>query len=633
MCGIAGFAFGAQKNLSDVLSAMTDKLSHRGPDGAGTWIDEQAQIYFGHRRLAIVDLSLHGQQPMHSNCGRYVITYNGEIYNFKELQQTLKSKGYVFQSDSDTEVLLSAISCWGVLQTLQECDGMFAFAIWDKQEKTLYLARDRFGEKPLYYGWINNTLVFASELKALREFPGFNPAINRDAVTLYLKYGYVPTPHTIYQDIHKLPPGHLFISKEKNANKPVPQAYWSLANTIERSSNKLLMADEPQLIKQGYDLLKNTVANRMMGDVSSGALLSGGIDSSLITLLMQANSQKPIKTFTVGFAENAFNEATIAKEVAELLGTDHAEIYVQHNDVLNIIPQLTSIYDEPFADSSQIPTYLVAKLARQEVTMCLSGDGGDELFGGYNRYLWGNRLWQMMQNVPHFFRNSMSKILLSVTPGMWDKLFSIAKQKQAGDKIHKVAQLLKMKSKEEAYHFFITCGFDAEKSMPKSFIDEAMESFTATNFSEWMMYLDAMSYLPDDVLTKVDRASMHAGIEIRAPFLDPKVVEFAWQLPSSMKMRGSEGKWLLRKILQQHLPAKLIDRPKMGFGVPLADWLRGPLRPWAEELLCESSLQQQNFFSPKLISDRWREHLSGKRNWQHSLWVVLMLQAWLREHQ
>lgn len=620
---------------------MSDSLIHRGPDTSGIWFDASAGVALGHQRLSIIDLSPEGQQPMHSASFRYVLAFNGEIYNFKALRQELEQRtNHAFRGQSDTEVMLAAIEAWGLENAVKRFVGMFAFVLWDRIEKRLHLVRDRFGEKPLYYGWIGNTLMFASELKALRAHPDFRPEINRDALSLYLRHNYIPAPFSIYKNIYKLLPGTILTFN--TSGTLTRTAYWSAKDVAEAGDKTPFPGTIEEAVSKLDKLIRDAIIQQMVADVPLGAFLSGGIDSSTVVAIMQTESRQPIKTFTIGFHKEEYNEAEQAKEVATYLGTDHTELYVTPQQVIDIIPKMPIIYDEPFSDSSQLPTVLLASLARRQVTVCLSGDGGDELFGGYNRYLWGKSIWQKIGWLPQSIRQIGATCIKAIPPQIWDRGFSFVsdvlpakfQQRLPGDKLHKLAEILDAQNPDSMYYYLVS-----HWKNPDSVILHASEPLTAiTDHSQWanlqdltlrMMYLDLVTYLPDDILVKVDRACMSVSLESRVPFLDHRVAEFAWRVPISMKIRNGESKWLLRQVLYQYVPKEIIERPKMGFGIPIDTWLRGPLREWAEGLLNESRLREEGFFDPEPIRKKWFEHQSGLRNWQYHLWDVLMFQAWL----
>lgn len=642
MCGISGFLNIAKnkskEELTNIIVPMTDMLYHRGPDSSGIWIEETWGLALGHRRLSVIDLSREGHQPMESN--RYVITYNGEVYNFNSIRKELENRGYRFKGHSDTEVILSSIEEWGILHAIEKFIGMFAFALWDKKEKKLYLVRDRIGEKPLYYGWIGNTFVFGSELKAIRRHPEFNSEVDKNVLNSFLRFNYIPTPYSIYKGIYKLNPGSILEISAHN-KKEEAYYYWNPVEQINKAKNQIFRGSEQDALCDLELLLKDTIKNQMISDVPLGAFLSGGIDSSTIVSIMQANSPLPIKTFTIGFHENAYDEAKYAKEVANYLGTDHTELYVTPEEAIAVIPNLPLLYDEPFADSSQIPTFLVASLTKKKVTVSLSGDGGDELFGGYNRYFWTEKLWNKIRWMPKGLRHVTSQTIKFIPPSTWDNLFSVIepvlsnklKQRLPGDKLHKLAEILNTKTPEDVYKRLVSTWKE-----PTEVVKEGSENHDhfykskeakLNSFIEKMMFTDLITYLPDDILVKVDRACMGVSLESRVPFLDHRVIEFAWQLPLEMKIKNGQGKWLLRQLLYKNVPKELIERPKMGFGVPIESWLRGPLKDWAESLLDEKKIIDEGYFNPEPIKRKWNEHLSGKRNWQYYLWSILMFQCWL----
>ena len=643
MCGFAGYiqrGGGHEEKARSIATAMANVIAHRGPDDSGVWVDGKAGIAFAHRRLSVLELSTAGHQPMISPSGRFVIVYNGEIYNHLELRGRLGK--VLWRGHSDTETLLAAIDAWGVLATLKKCVGMFAFALWDRKTRILTLARDRLGEKPLYYGWQGRTFFFGSELKALNAHPEFIGEVDRKALSLSLLFSCVPGSFSIYEGIQKLTPG-TFIEIHDNGHLPKPSTYWSLSETVTSAKKDPFRGDENAAVSGLETCLKESVAGQMVADVPVGVFLSGGLDSSVVAALMQAQSSRKIRTFSIGFDYEGFNEAVYAKEVARYLGTEHTEFYVTSKDALGLIPQLPGLYDEPFSDSSQIPTFLVSKLARQHVTVALTGDGGDELFGGYYRYLWSVKLWNRVKWLPFMVRNmvghgflSFPSEILPFVMKLLSRLFDISSTSAtAGDRLQSWAtRLTELKSLDDLYWSLIftwknvaevvICGGDAISdardmaSCPQQLLNE-----------ERMMFLDTMTYLPDDILTKVDRAAMGVSLETRVPLLDHRVVDFAWRLPLSMKLLNGESKWILRKVLHKYVPKALIERPKMGFGVPLDLWLRGPLRDWAEALLDENRLRSEGFFHPVPIRKKWQEHLSGEHNWAHYLWIVLMFQAWL----
>jgi asparagine synthase (glutamine-hydrolysing) len=654
MCGIAGLLDPTcqmtQEQLSDTVIRMTRTLHRRGPDDEGTWEGIPAGVALGHRRLAIVDLSSEGHQPMHSACGRFVLVFNGEIYNFRALQQVLVSLGHCFRGTSDTEVMLAAFSQWGVEAALKQFVGMFAFGLWDKQERVLYLARDRIGEKPLYYGWMGQVFLFGSELKALRDYPSWAGTISRDALALLLSYGCIPSPHSIYQGIFKLLPGTFLtipLAQAKPGVCPDPIPFWSVRQVAEAGCVAPFGGSDAEAVAYLDRLLREAVAHQMVADVPLGAFLSGGIDSSTIVALMQAQSHHPVRTFTIGFDDAAYNEAEDAGAIARHLGTDHTELYVTPDDALAVIPRLPTLYDEPFADASQIPTFLVSELARRHVTVSLSGDGGDELFGGYNRYYWSQRVWNQIRWMPGPLRQFAAKGIAGIAPQAWDRLFraidpvlpSSLKQRIPGEKMHKLANVLDVASPGDLYFRLASLWREPLPLVPGAGARMTIQmdrlpgpSRSLSGFIPYMMYMDLLSSLPNDMLVKIDRASMGVSLEVRVPFLDHRVVEFAWKLPLSMKIRNGQGKWIVRQVLDQYVPRSLFERPKSGFAVPIDRWLRRPLRDWAESLLDEQRLREEGFFDPYPIRQRWKEHLAGSHNWQYHLWSVLMFQAWLEEH-
>lgn len=647
MCGISGIFDISHNSSTDALETnlkrMTDSIQHRGPDAGGAWIDAQQGIALGFRRLAIIDLSPTGNQPMHSADGRYVIVFNGEVYNYAELRQELLAHGTSFRGTSDTEVMLAAFSAWGVPAAIQRFNGMFAFALWDRKEQLMHLVRDRLGVKPLYYGWQNGTLLFGSELKALRAHPLFQAEINRDALTLFLRYNYIPAPHSIYNGIFKLPPACILtIRPDTSPQDTTPRPYWSARDAAERGLDNPFEGDEREAIDALEARLRHSLGLRMIADVPLGAFLSGGIDSSTIVALMQAQSNRPVKTFTIGFHETGFDEAVQAKAVAKHLGTDHTELYVTPAEARSVIPLLPGLYDEPFSDSSQIPTYLVSKLARQRVTVSLSGDGGDELFGGYNRYRWVPRIWRRVGWMPGSIRKGVAGLIQGVSPQTWangvqtaGRVSQTAKDlPNAGDKAHRLAETLRAADPESIYFDLASHWKNPARLVLNGHEPTPVLADLPATLAERMMYQDLVTYLPDDILAKVDRASMGNSLEARAPYVDDhETVEFAWRLPLRMKIRNGQGKWGLRQVLYRYIPQTLIERPKMGFGVPIDAWLRGDLREWAESLLAEDRIRREGYFDPAPIRQMWREHLSGSHNRQYCLWDILMFQSWLQTTQ
>lgn len=653
MCGITGFLsrfdLAHAKSVELSLGLMASAIIHRGPDSVGFWND-QSGIALGHRRLAILDLSPAGAQPMHSVCGRYVIAFNGEIYNHLSLRSVLESTSAVtnWRGHSDTETLLAGFSVWGIRGTVERCTGMFALAVWDRQTQVLTLGRDRIGEKPLYYGWQGTgdaaCFLFGSELKALKAHPAFSASINRDALCLYLRHACIPAPHTIYEGVYKLQPGHLL---SVSLAKPDPnlERYWSLADVARSGVQVPFSGSDRDAIDELELRLRASVSHQMLSDVPLGAFLSGGVDSSTIVALMQSLSTRPVKTFSMGFDEGEYNEAVHAKAVAKHLGTEHAELYVSSQQAMDVIPRLPSLYCEPFADVSQIPTFLVAQLARQHVTVSLSGDAGDELFAGYNRYVITQNLWGSLGHLPTALKRLAVFGIRSVSTDRLNAAFSsiqhvlpkTLRMANAGDKLQKAAGVLGSRSVEDLYLGLVSHwepeGVVIGGHEPMTILTGHPADLNGLDAVQRMMALDGMTYLPDDILAKVDRAAMGVSLETRVPFLDHNVVEFAWRLPQHLKLRDGVGKWILRQVLYRHVPKDLIERPKMGFAVPIDRWLRGPLRDWAEDLLAESRLRQEGFLNPDPIRQKWEEHLSGKRNWQQHLWGVLMFQAWLEEQR
>lgn len=648
MCGFTGFltASGGVDNTEAlyVLRQMANSIVHRGPDSDGYWTDPAAGIGLAHRRLAIVDLSPAGAQPMASGSGRYVIAFNGEIYNHLRLRQMFESEGRVgaaWRGHSDTETLLAGFDAWGIEGTLQRAIGMFAIALWDRETRVLTLARDRLGEKPLYYGWQGQgsaaAFVFGSELSALRRHPAFAADINRDSLALYMRHNCIGGSHSIYTGIHKLPPGHL-LTVSAAAPEPMLRQWWSGAAVAEQGVAQPFAGTPDQAVDALEALLHDAVAQQMMADVPLGAFLSGGIDSSTVVALMQAQSSRPVRTFSIGFHEEGYNEAEHARAVARHLGTDHTELYVTPEQALAVIPKLPTLYSEPFADSSQIPTFLVSQLARQHVTVSLSGDAGDELFCGYTRYQMTAGLWDKVSRLPRPLRQLAAGLITAVPPAAWDKLGGVLPMSRVGDKLHKGAALLGSRNVADLYRGMVShwpnpASVVLGATEPATLLAGAAPALHGLGDVERMMALDMLSYLPDDILAKVDRAAMGVSLETRVPMLDHRVVEFAWSLPLAYKMRGGVTKWPLRQVLYRHVPRELVERPKMGFGVPIDRWLRGPLRVWAEDLLDEARLQREGYFHPAPIRQKWAEHLSGARNWQHHLWDVLMFQAWLAENE
>ena len=639
MCGLAGFVQqgGFQSAEAELIAVkMADRIAHRGPDDSGVWLDGGAGIALASRRLAVIDLSPAGHQPMRSHSGRYVIAFNGEIYNHQELRHRLDGRTgspVRWVGNSDTESLLTAIEHLGLETALRSAVGMFAFALWDRQERDLWLARDRIGEKPLYYGWQNGVLMFASELKSLVRHPAFDGTVDREALALYLRHNYIPGPWSIYQGIRKLAPGtfvKIEFGKEsfRAGAEPQPEAYWSLHEVIEAGRAHPFEGDAGSAVEALHEVLRQAVASQLEADVPLGAFLSGGIDSSTIVALMQTCSPRPVRTFTIGFDEPAYNEAQHAKAVANHLGTDHTEMYVSPQDALDVIPRLPLLYDEPFSDSSQIPTSMVSAMTREHVTVALSGDGGDELFGGYTRYFRTRTLWKFLSPVPNWTQRVYQRAMAAFPP-RWVR-------SRTFDRACKLSEIMDFQEPEQLYyrlhsHWKEPAAIVRHTSEPQTCMSDHRTWPDTPDLESRMMAIDALTYLPDDILVKVDRAAMGVSLETRAPFLDHRVVELAWRLPLAVKIRKNESKWILRQVLYRHVPRSLVDRPKTGFGVPMESWLKGPLNEWAESLLDESRLRDEGYFLPESIRTRWTEHLEGTRRWDACIWDILMFQAWLDE--
>jgi asparagine synthase (glutamine-hydrolysing) len=649
VCGFAGIFEGVSSDASQLrmmIQACRDRLAHRGPDDADSWIDAEAGIALGHRRLSIIDLSAAGRQPMISACRRFVLVYNGEIYNHLELRHNLEAKGEEFRGRSDTEVMLVGVARWGLAETLRRANGMFAGALWDSRLRALCLFRDRFGQKPLYYGWAGRALVFGSELSALMACPDLDRTLDRTSLGLFLRHGYVPAPGTIYRRVRKLPQGTWMTVTANDVAKtvePMPVTYWSAVDAASSALTDPVDGDEERAADTLEALLRDAVRLCMVADVPLGAFLSGGVDSSTVVALMQAQSDRPVRTFSIGFREEQYDEARYAAAVARHLGTEHTELYITQADAQAVIPRLPDLYSEPFADASQIPTYLVSKLARHQVTVALSGDGGDELFGGYNRYLFGGRLMPILARVPRGLRREAAKAVLAVPVAAWDTAAKVVRRclpaqfhvAQAGERGHKLATIIHAADDAEIYLRLTSIWQEPRLLMNGTPVESpaviALRSAPNADFVLRMMCADSITYLPDDILAKVDRASMAVGLEARIPLLDHRVYEFAWRLPLPWKLQNGQGKRLLRRVLYRYVPKALIERPKMGFSVPVGDWLRGDLRDWAEALLAEDRLHDD--FDPAPIRRCWAEHLSGQRNWQYQLWAVLMFQAWRERWQ
>ena len=659
MCGIAGFLDERRfipEEAASIARGMADAVAHRGPDDAGVWLDGKVGIVLAHRRLAVIDVSPAGHQPMPSASGRYVIVFNGEIYNHLDLRRRLETRfpnACSWKGHSDTETLLAAVDCWGLEEALQAAVGMFAFALWDREDRTLYLIRDRIGEKPLYYGRQHGVFLFGSELKALAAHPAFARAIDRDALTLLLRNGYIPSPWSIDKGVRKLPAGTYVKIAADAAQKgvdelPDPQPYWSLRNVVTAGQARPFECTPEDAVGALHDVLLKAVRRQMVADVPLGAFLSGGIDSSTIVALMQAQSDRPVRTFTIGFDQPGYNEAEYAKAVAGHLGTEHTELYVSARDALDVIPRLPVLFDEPFADPSQIPTFLLAGMVRRRVTVALSGDGGDELFGGYDHYLQILRLRRVLSHVPMPLCRLGAQAIETVLSRGPDRLLShVFRRIPMGHgwlplkaKAHKLARLMECRRPEQLYVRRISRWLNPDAvtvvrgaSEPATILTEPAIWPHVPEFASRLMAVDMLSFLSECILVKVDRAAMGVSLETRAPFLDHRVVEFAWQLPLSVKIRNGRPKWILRRVLDKYVPKRLVDRPKAGFLVPLAAWLRGPLKDWAEALLDERRLHAEGFFDPKPVRQKWNAHLSGHEQWDDHLWSILMFQAWLEHHR
>lgn len=640
MCGITGFIerdrdrdpnrFGA------LIREMTDSMVHRGPDSSGTWLDAERGVALGHRRLSIRDLSPAGHQPMVSACERYVIVYNGEVYSHEEMRTDLERAGHRFRGTSDTEVILEGCAEWGVEETARRLIGMFAFALYDRRERRLSLVRDRIGIKPLYWGHFRGLFLFGSELKPLRRHPAWTPVIDRDSVSAFMRHNYIPAPHSIYRGVRKLTPGTVLTVEDGAVGTERP--FWSLDEVVERGLGSRRPRVDAEVVDELDTLLRDAVRRRMVADVPLGCLLSGGIDSSLVTALMQHQSDRPVRTFSIGFREQGFDEAPYAKAIASHLGTEHTELYVDSSLALDVVPRLPSMYDEPFADSSQLPTFLVCELTRRHVTVVLSGDGGDELFAGYKRYELARSLWTGVNSVPHWLRGPSIAMARRVSPAGWDRLGHFLPRRMRpvnfGARMHQVAERLSLWDPDVLYRHMLS-HWQAPDALVlgahehKGVLWSEHARRLVPDFNERMQYYDLLTYLPDDILTKVDRASMAVSLEARVPLLDHRVVEYSWSLPYTCKWRGGESKWAMRRVLDRYVPRTMIDRPKTGFGVPFDQWIRGPLRDWAENLLSEARLKRDQLLDPGPIRARWTEHLTGSTNWGYPLWDVLMLNAWL----
>lgn len=645
MCGIAGFySLKADKSMEDrqnIGQAMEAAITHRGPDSGDIWLDTDSSLVLGHRRLAIIDLSAGGRQPMTSHSGRYIVTYNGEIYNYQELQSELEGAGYNFKSRSDTEVMLAAFEHWGIHQALQKLNGMFAIVLWDKQQQQLHLIRDRFGKKPLYVGWAGNDFIFGSELKSLHAHPDFKAKIDRDALSLYMRYGYLHAPHSIFTNVWQLLPAARMVLDFKDLQggedlSKMMQTYWSLKEVSDVGRSNITHQSDDEVIHEFEGLLGKAVSQRMISDVPFGAFLSGGIDSSSVVALMQKNATSKIKTFSIGFKEEGFNEAEYAKAIAKHLETDHQEFYVSGQDALDVVPKLPEIYDEPFADQSQIPTYLISKLARSHVTVAITGDGGDEILAGYDRHTKIAALWNKISWIPYPVR----KVLFTTFGLTPESFFQTLRSNNPnfGAQVKRALKLMGLKDAQSIYDALVSTGASQSVVMmgktPNTVLKDKAYWPENLNFAEQMMFGDMLSYRPNDLMVKADRASMAVALELRAPLMDYKLAEFSWTLPHHMKVRNGQGKWLLRQVLKRHVPEALYERPKMGFSIPLSSWLRGPLKSWGDDLLNRERLEKQNLFNADILLKEWHDFQRGKQIGQgfqtvpKHLWSALMFQAW-----
>ena len=631
MCGFAGFIdltrSAPEDELRRLAERMADTVRHRGPDDGQVWTDAEAGLALSFRRLSIIDLSPAGRQPMIAAGGRFVIAYNGEVYNAKDLRPELEARGVQFRGHSDTEVVLEACAAWGVETAVGRLVGMFAFALWDRETRTLALVRDRLGIKPLYWGQSGNVVFFGSQPKAFFEHPAWQPEICRQTLAVYLRFCYVPNGGSIYKGMAQVRPGHIgFVDSNGNRRET---CYWDIEHIAASGVGDPVTFSDEEAADALEDVLRDAVRRRMLADVPLGAFLSGGVDSSTVVALMQAETREPVKTFSIGFTDKDYNEAPFAKAVAEHLGTDHHELYIEPRHAMDVIPSLPEWYDEPFADSSQIPTFLVSELARRHVIVSLSGDGGDELFAGYTRYVQAEDLLAFLDHVPRVLQRPLGAGLGAVAHALPARL----RGHRVDRRLRKASDLLCQGGRERLYRSLLTlwddpAGLALSDSEANFKIWDGALSRRIPDFGDRMTYIDMVTYLPGDILTKVDRASMAVGLEARVPLLDHRVVEFCWRLPRRFKVRGRERKWLLRQVLYRHVPRGLIERPKMGFGIPIGQWLRGPLRDWAEDLLSEPRLRSEGVLDPAPIRARWEQHLSGQINWQYPLWIILMFQAW-----
>ena len=647
MCGLAGILTAEHRTdeeLTRHARGMGASIVHRGPDDEGIWTDAEAGVALAFRRLAIVDLSQEGHQPMRSASGRYMMVFNGEVYNYVELGRELEAKGYRFRGHSDTEIMLAAFETWGIEAAVQRFVGMFAIALWDRRERTLHLMRDRLGIKPVFVYWKNGTLLFGSELKTLFAHPELEPEIDRSALASYLRYLYVPAPMSILRGVWKLEAGHILTVRDARTRPPASRAFWSVEEVAARGRNSQLAVSDAEMLEQLHALLKDAVALRMRADVPVGAFLSGGIDSSLVVALMQACTSRAVRTFTIGFDEPEWNEAPYAERIAQHLGTNHTSVTLTAQDALALVPTLPHMFDEPLADPSQIPTYLVSQIARRDVTVALSGDGGDELFAGYNRYTQGQSTIRRAQRIPLALRRSLASALQSRSPEAWDSTMSrlgrvlpaAGRVRLAGDKLYKLADLLKRDGESEMYRSLLSQWHDPSHVLVDSFeqpdvVGRVMSNEQNLSLLDRMMLSDQLGYLPDDLLAKVDRASMAVSLEVRVPILDHRVVEYSWRVPDHSRVRNGESKWPLRQLLSQYVPNEMFDRPKMGFSVPVQQWLRGPLRDWADDLLAPAALRRGGVFDVDAVVSGWSAVRAGRSRAGMALWSVLVFQAW-QEH-
>ena len=641
MCGIAGFISKNEfpENAKEIITKMTSTLKHRGPDKQNVHLSPEIKAGMGHTRLSIIDLSNTGNQPMVSDCGRYTLVFNGEIYNYKELRELLISEGALFKGPSDSEVLFKALISWGVEDALKRLNGMFAFAFLDQHQKELYIARDRIGIKPIYYGYSNKNFIFGSELKAIKAHPLFNNSVCNDSIALFMRHNTIPAPWSIYENVFQLRAGYYLRFSIKRFEITRLSRYWELHNIAQKGA-KQHFNSAAKGIEQLEDTLSESVRLRMQADVPYGAFLSGGIDSSLIVSLMQRHTSEKVKTFSIGFEQTQFNEAPEAQKIAKHLKTDHHSTIFTSKNAIDLIPNLCDFYDQPFADSSQLPTFLVSKMAKEHVTVCLSGDGGDELFAGYDRYLWGQKSLRWHKQFSPPTRYLMSNMLRSLSPSTWNHLAKLLfflpsfRSKRMGDKIYKLAKILRAVNRFGLYKSLSSVWHDPDEVMlnssePLTALTDEDNWLAKNDFIKQAQFVDQSLYLPDDILHKVDRASMANSLEVRVPMLDHNVIETSWKFTDEMNIIHKKGKAPLRKILSKYVPDELMNRPKMGFGVPISDWLRGPLNSWANDLISEERLSKQNIFDPKPIMKVWKTHEKGRDNHPEMLWGFLMLQSWL----